>query len=198
MILHVTLQWQRQKVYQIDIRITTDTPYLSVMGELWAFCCGHLGENWPHFNSTKCMLMNSSPPSAAYMRQWTGSSLVQVVACRLFGAKPLPEPMLVYYQLDSWKHITVKFGILSLKKMQLKMPSVKMAAILSRGRWVNHLLWRSLSISCQRECKFLYLDIAEMCVCVPSSCNQVNYSSLWSQEVFFITLSENYVRTSLY
>ena len=28
------------------------------------------------------------------MRQWTGSALVQVMACRLFGAKPLPEPML--------------------------------------------------------------------------------------------------------
>ena len=28
------------------------------------------------------------------MRQWIGSSLVQVMACRLFGAKPLPEPIL--------------------------------------------------------------------------------------------------------
>ena len=36
----------------------------------------------------------SSPPSAAYMRQWTGPSSVQVMACRLFGAKPLPEPMM--------------------------------------------------------------------------------------------------------
>ena len=38
----------------------------------------------------------SSLSSAAYMRQWTGLSLVQVIACRLFSAKPLPEPMLVY------------------------------------------------------------------------------------------------------
>ena len=44
--------------------------------------------------------INSSPLSAAYMRQWTGSSLVQVMACRLFDAKPLPEPMLAYTQLD--------------------------------------------------------------------------------------------------
>ena len=51
----------------------------------------------------------SSPHSAAYMRQWTGPSLVQVMACRLFGAKPLPEPMLAYCQLDSWEHISVKF-----------------------------------------------------------------------------------------
>ena len=53
--------------------------------------------------------VNSSPPSAAYMRHWTGSSLVHVIACRLFGAKPLPEPMLTYCQLDSWEQILVKF-----------------------------------------------------------------------------------------
>ena len=46
---------------------------------------------------------------AAYMRQCTGSSLVQVMACRLFGAKPLPEPMLAYYQLHSGEQISAKF-----------------------------------------------------------------------------------------
>ena len=53
--------------------------------------------------------VNSSTPSAAYMRQWTGPALVQVMACRLFGAKPLPEPILAYCQLDSWEQISVKF-----------------------------------------------------------------------------------------
>ena len=53
--------------------------------------------------------VNSSPPSVAYMRQWTGSSLVQVMACRPFAAKPLPEPFLAYRQLDSWEHISMKF-----------------------------------------------------------------------------------------
>ena len=48
---------------------------------------------------------NSSPP---YMRQWTVSSSAQLMACRLFGAKPLPEPMLAYYELDSWQ-ISVEF-----------------------------------------------------------------------------------------
>ena len=52
---------------------------------------------------------NLSPPSAAYMCQWTRSALVQVMACRLFDAKPLPEPMLAYCQLDSWEQILVKF-----------------------------------------------------------------------------------------
>ena len=43
------------------------------------------------------------------MRELTGSSLLQVMACRLFGAKPLPSAMLPYRQLDSWEHISVKF-----------------------------------------------------------------------------------------
>ena len=55
------------------------------------------------------MLFNSSPPSATYMCQRTGPSLVQVMACRLFGAKPLPEPKLVYCQLDPWEQVSVKF-----------------------------------------------------------------------------------------
>ena len=42
----------------------------------------------------------SSPPSATYMRQRIGSALVQIMACRLFYAKPLSKPMLGYCQLD--------------------------------------------------------------------------------------------------
>ena len=52
---------------------------------------------------------NPFPPSAAYMRQWTGSALIQVMACCLYGTKPLPEPMLPFCQLDSWEKISVKF-----------------------------------------------------------------------------------------
>ena len=43
------------------------------------------------------------------LRRLTRSSLVQIMACRLFGAKPLPEPMVVYCQLDSWEQVSVKF-----------------------------------------------------------------------------------------
>ena len=55
------------------------------------------------------MKLNSSPPIAACMHQWTRSALVQVMACCLFGIKPLPEPMLAYCQLHSWEQISVKF-----------------------------------------------------------------------------------------
>ena len=37
---------------------------------------------------------NSSP------RQWIGSASVQIMACPLFGAKPLSKPMLDYCELD--------------------------------------------------------------------------------------------------
>ena len=36
----------------------------------------------------------------AFIRHLIGSSLVQVMARRLLGAKPLPEPVVTYYQLD--------------------------------------------------------------------------------------------------
>ena len=46
------------------------------------------------------LIMNSSPPGAAYMRQLIESALVQKMARRLFGVKPLSKPMPDYYQLD--------------------------------------------------------------------------------------------------
>ena len=62
-----------------------------------------------HFFVVKSSVFNSSPPSAAYMCQWIGSTLVQIMACHLFCAKPLSKPMLVYCQLDPYKQISVKF-----------------------------------------------------------------------------------------
>ena len=53
--------------------------------------------------------INSSPPSDAYTRQWIGSALVQIMACRLFGAKPLSKPMMGYCQLDHQEQTSVKF-----------------------------------------------------------------------------------------
>ena len=52
--------------------------------------------------------VNSSPPSAAYARQWIGSALVKIMACRLFGAKPLSKSMLDYCQLEPSEQTSVK------------------------------------------------------------------------------------------
>ena len=43
---------------------------------------------------------NSLRPSDAYMRRHIVATSVQIMACRLEGAKPLSESMLVYCQLE--------------------------------------------------------------------------------------------------
>ena len=53
--------------------------------------------------------VNSSPLRAAYMHRWTESALVQVMACRLFGAKPLSEPMPAYLWFDHLEQTSVQF-----------------------------------------------------------------------------------------
>ena len=75
-------------------------------------------------------------PSAAYMRQWTGSSLIQVMACRLFARKPLPEPMLIYCQLVSWEQVSMKFESKFYHFHSRKYIWKCIAAILSRG-WMS-------------------------------------------------------------
>ena len=93
--------------------------------------------------------VNSSPLSAAYMRQWTRSSLVQVMACCLFGTKPLPETMLTYCQLDSWEHISVKFESefyhFHSRKCSWKCRLPKWRPFCPGGRWVNSLYCELIS-----------------------------------------------------
>ena len=90
----------------------------STLVQLTAWChqatSHELSQYWPRSTRLYDVTMpqwviNSSPPSAVYMRQRTGSALVQIMACRLLGAKPLPEPMQAYCQLDSWEHISPEF-----------------------------------------------------------------------------------------
>ena len=47
-------------------------------------------------NAYTFTFLNSSPPRAPYMHPWNESALVQVMACRLVGTKPLPESTLIY------------------------------------------------------------------------------------------------------
>ena len=85
--------------------------------------------------------VNSPPPSAAYMRQWIGSALAQIMACRLFVAEPLSETMLTYCQLEHKEHISIKFCF-KFKYFPARrciwIWCLRMAAILSSGRWVKY------------------------------------------------------------
>ena len=79
--------------------------------------------------------LKSSPPSAAYMRQWTESSSAHVMACRLFGYLNQCW-LIVNWTIRNefqWKSEFCHFRL----KMHLKLSSAKMGVILSRWRWVN-------------------------------------------------------------
>ena len=69
--------------------------------------------------------LNSLRPNDAYMHHQPRPSLVQIMACCLFAAKPLSEPMLYYCQQDPLeKNVSqIVFQILTfwIKKMYMKM-----------------------------------------------------------------------------
>ena len=48
-------------------------------------------------------------PNVAYMRQYNIPTLLRIMACSLFDAEPLSEPMLPYCALDLKKHMSVRF-----------------------------------------------------------------------------------------
>ena len=60
--------------------------------------CWYVNEDMWHLHVL--MHLNSYPPSAAYIRQSNVSALVQIMVCRLFGAKPLSKPMPGFCQMD--------------------------------------------------------------------------------------------------
>ena len=78
--------------------------------------------------------VNSSPHSAAYVRRWIGSALLQIMVCRLFGTKPLSGQTFRYFQELSpgslvyrnnlqWNFIKVEN--ISFTEMHLNISSVK-------------------------------------------------------------------------
>ena len=114
--------------------------------------------------------INSSPPSAAYMGWWIGLALVQIMACRLFGAKPLSKPILGHCQLDPMEQTSVKFFIKNTKlfihKNAYENMVYQMVTILSRRRWVNSL-WPSDAIWRQRSGSTL-AQVMACCLTAPS------------------------------
>ena len=89
-------------IIKIYVQRTWDSFMFIELGLVFLHECVNSG---PCFGFT----INSFPPSAAYMLQWIGSALVQIKACRLFGANPLSKPMLVYCHLIPYKYTPVKF-----------------------------------------------------------------------------------------
>ena len=67
------------------------------------------------------------------MRQRIRSALVQIMACRLFGAKPLSKPMLGYCQLDPQRNSNQNTKIF-IHKSASEIIVCEMVAILSMGK----------------------------------------------------------------
>ena len=76
------------------------------------------------------------------MRQWTGSALVQLMACRMFCAKPLPNRPNVHLLLIG--HLRTNFSDIFIKcKLFIQENAFQnviceIAAILSREKWVKN------------------------------------------------------------
>ena len=88
-------------------------------------------------------LVNPLRPNDAYMRRWNGSSLVQIMACRLF--RPLSEPVLEYCQLDLFQWNFNRNSSIFIQENAFESVVWKMAAILSRPQWVKMGIVRYLA-----------------------------------------------------
>ena len=110
---------RRFDIYVREVPYTDEFPYQCNIDEWYRAKC----------SISYLIRLNSSPPSVAYMRQWIRSALVQIMSCRLFGAKPLSKPMLGYFFIGplgtNFSEISIKIQLFSFTKMHLKILSVK-------------------------------------------------------------------------
>ena len=84
-----------------DIRITTDTPYLTLMGELWDVYCEGLEENWPHYNNNALFSVGFIVYKSTQI-QFLNTSKLKAPSDSLFD---LSKTRNVYFQLskpDIW------------------------------------------------------------------------------------------------
>ena len=81
--------------------------------------------------------LNHLRPSAAYMRQWTGAALLQVMACRHYLNQCW---FIVNWTLGNKHHRNLNQDTkLFIHENVFEIVVWEMAAILLRGRWVNSL-----------------------------------------------------------
>ena len=83
--------------------------------KIQTFLCNHAYSRFPKVYwavfamYTELLNFNSLWPGNAIWHQTYWSTLVQVVACRLWWAKSLPETTVTYYQFDPWEQTSMTF-----------------------------------------------------------------------------------------
>ena len=81
------------------------------------------------------------------MRRWTLSTLVQVMARRLFATKPLPKPMLIYCQLDRQEQVKFKSKYkIFIRENAFKDVVCERRPFCSWGDELNHFFCSSLAL----------------------------------------------------
>ena len=122
------------------------------------------------------------------MDKYTGSSVVDLMAFRLLGVKPLPEPMLSYLQLDSQEQISVKFWwkirTTSFQRMHLKIV-YSMSAIFFLSQYINRSS-NNPHIACWR--------VNSLCLVTPYG--DRSRSTLAEVMACWITVSSHYLNWS--
>ena len=151
------------------------------------------------------------------MCRWTGSALVQIMACRLFGAKPLPEPIMTSSQLDALQQTWVKFKtkhktLHSWKCIwKCRLESVNLlTAFCPGGRWVNkfvsgHFNWHHITyltlLSIKVWCHYYLNHYWSHRACVVHSFTFVTGISYLETKIritkIFLMITIKYISTSL-
>ena len=117
------------------------------------------------------------------IKNWLWNVLVRFICLGLTVLTPPPPPPVLHcctYMCQLTRSVLVQFmtwnGIrilsFSIKKMKFKLPSAKMADILSRGRWVKY--WEIMNINESNDrfmlCSYVLLSHAE-CYSFPEKCS---------------------------
>ena len=100
----------------------------------------HVTHYRPHHNYHHILLLKSSSLSASYMRRGIGSALVQIMACCLFGSKPISKPMLAIVNRtvrNKLQWLFIRIQNISFTKNDSENIASQMAAIMSKRWWVN-------------------------------------------------------------
>ena len=75
-----------------------------------------------------------------HRQKWHGSSLVQVMACHQYSTKPLPEPILTYWQLDSYGYCLQNVAISLTHWGQDKMADIFQTTFSNAFLWMMLIL----------------------------------------------------------
>ena len=81
---------------------TTPRQIYSTHGRKWRLCAKQFRPNPPNYEYQLNWWR-------IYVYYWTRPSLVRVMACRLFGIKPLPQTTLTHCKSEASKHFPGKF-----------------------------------------------------------------------------------------